>query len=254
MKPEAKWGLMIIGVLYTITVAVMVTNFVMQAKPKYPEQVKETLRQALNVVREEAYREDPQHIRRNEFSEKEAGQLLDLFIKKGSIININYTLIMQCFNFGILLLVLYGFLWEPLLQFLDRRRRHVREQLEDAASSRREAEALVKRRQQELAELRVERGEILEKARAAADQEREEIIERARREADRTTKQTRERLREEFRRARTALREEVAELTTRVARRLLKREITSSDHETFIQDMIEEMTLESSDRGQEGRQ
>lgn len=249
MKKGAKTGLVIIGVLYAVTVGTMVANFVMEAEPLYPEDVVADIRQSLNQVRERAQSTDPEHIRSTELTDREVRPLLDMLVKKGSIININYTLIMQCLNFGILLLILYGFLWDPLLTFLDKRRQSVRTRLEEAAQSRKRAEGLVKQRQQELADLRAERGGIIEKARATAEQQREEIVERAGREAALTEEQTRERLREEFRRARVALREEVADISTRVAGRLLEREIRPDDHQRIIEDMVEGMDLESEEQG-----
>ncbi|MFO8009015.1 MAG: F0F1 ATP synthase subunit B [Candidatus Brocadiia bacterium] len=248
MKKGAKTGLVIIAVLYAVTVGTMVANFVMEAEPLYPEGVVEDIQQSLNEVRERAHATDPEHIRETELSDKEVRPLLDMLIRKGSIININYTLIMQCLNFGILLMILYGFLWDPLLSFLDKRRQTVRARLEEAAESRDRAQELVKQRQQELADLRAERGDIIEKARATAEQQREDIVERAQREATLTEQQTRERLQEEFRRARLALREEVADISTQVAARLLEREIRPDDHQRIIEDMVEEMDLESEEQ------
>jgi len=246
MKPTAKKGLMVIGVLYIITVTAMVYNFVQQAEPQYPAAVTETIHRNLNDIREEALLLDEQHIRSTEITEKEAAAVFeDLFVKKGTIININYTIVMQCLNFGILLLILYGWLWDPLLAFLDKRRQMVKDRLEDARKRRIEAANLREERLQELADLRARRSEIIEKARSTAEHQREEIIEQAETEAERVSRQTRERLDEEFRRARQALREEVADLTTRVAGRLLKREMSAQDHREFIEEMVEKMELES---------
>ncbi len=244
MKPVVKKGLIIIGVLYAVTVAVTVTNFVKQAEPVKPELVTQEIQESLNAVRERAYARDPDHIRPDEVTQKEAAQLLHLLARRGKIININYTLIMQCFNFAILLLLLYGIAWEPLLEFLDRRRQHVQSQLDEAAQRKSDAEALQDQRQEELGQLREERGDIIEKARTTAEQQRDEIIQRAQREAERIVEQTRERLHEEFRSARTTLREEVADLTIRIATRLLQREMAGEDHDRFIKETLERMALD----------
>jgi F-type H+-transporting ATPase subunit b len=169
----------------------------------------------------------------------------DLLAKKGLIININYTLIMQCLNFAVLLLVLYAWLWDPMLRFLDKRRALVKERLDEAAASREEAAGLRDQRQQELGKLRQERGQIIEQAKALGEQERDEIVERARREAERIMRQTEERLGEESRRARVALREEVAELATYIASRMLKREISQQDHDRLIEEVTQGMALDA---------
>ncbi|MFO7955941.1 MAG: F0F1 ATP synthase subunit B [Candidatus Brocadiia bacterium] len=245
MKPTAKKGLMVIGLLYIITVGAMVYNFVQRAEPEYPAAVTERIHTRLNEIREEARLLDEEHIRSSEITEKEAAAVFqDLFVQKGTIININYTIIMQGLNFGILLLILYGWLWDPLLAFLDKRRQMVKDRLEEADDRRKEAEKLREQRRQELADLRAQRSEIIEKARSTAEQQREQIIEQAEDEAERVSRQTRERLEEEFRRARQTLRDEVADLTTRVAGRLMKREMSSEDHREFIEEMVQKMELE----------
>lgn len=253
MKPTAKKGLMVIGVLYIITVGAMVYNFVQRAEPEYPAAVTERIYTGLNEIRQEARLLDEEHIRSSEITEKEAAAVFqDLFVRKGTIININYTIIMQGLNFGILLLILYGWLWDPMLAFLDKRRQMVRDRIEEADDRRKEAEKLREQRRQELADLRAQRSEIIEKARSTAEQQREQIIEQAEDEAKRVSRQTRERLEEEFRRARQSLREEVADLTTRVAGRLLKREMSPDDHREFIEEMVEKMELEGRGPDAEG--
>ncbi len=249
MKPIAKKGLTVIAVLYAIAVIGMVVSFVQRGRPTYPEAVTEQIQQSLNEIREAAFEEDEQHIRPGEISQREAAQVFnDLFVREGTIINVNYTLVLQALNFGILLLVLYGWLWDPMLEFIDKRRRELKEQLDNAEQQRAEARELQEKRQQELAELRTRRSEIIEKAREAGKQQREQIIEEAEADAERLSRQTRERLQEEFRRARQSLREEVADLTTGVAGRLLRREMKPEDHQEFIEQMIEQMELEKRER------
>ena len=244
MKPGAKKGLIVIAVLYVITVSVAVINFAYEARLQHPEQVTELIQHHLNSAREAALNVDPEKIRTGEFSQQEAARLLDMFRRQGSIININYTLIMQCLNFGILLLVLYGWFWDPMMKFLDERRRRVREKLEEADEREEEAQQLVRKRRQELSELKAERTGILEQARQTAEQQRDDVIQKARREAERITEETEERLEEEFRRARTKLREEVADLVTQVTSRLLQRELDTEDHRRYIDEMIEQMAVE----------
>jgi len=254
IKPGARKGLVIIGVLYAVTVAVMITDFVADSRPQYPERVTGVLQQKLNEVRQQAYAEDPKHIRADPVTQKEAASVLkSLLAAKGQIINVNYTLILQCLNFAILLMVMYGFLWDPLLAFLDERRRSVREQLDEAERREGRAADLVEQRRRELGQIHSERAGIIEKAQERADQQGEQIVERARREADRLRRDAQERLREELRRARTSLREEVADLSTLVAEKLLRRELTEDDHERLVRESIEQMSLEG-DKGPEAQQ
>jgi F-type H+-transporting ATPase subunit b len=247
MKPAAKKGLMVVGAIYLVAIVIMGWNLVAASKPTL--EVAE-LQQRVNQIRQWAHEQDPEHIRPSDLSQKEAQQLLSEFLAaRGSIININYTLIMQCLNFAILLLVLYGFLWDPMLSFLDERRRSVRENLNEAEQSRQQAEELRQKRRQELEELRAERGEILDQARSTAEQQRSEIVDQAREEANRMTAQAEERVGEEVRRARVSLQEEVADLATAIAGRVLKREVSAEDHEEVIEDMLAGMELTEEGEG-----
>jgi hypothetical protein len=171
MKPMAKKGLMVIVALYAVTVGLMIANFLERAEPKHPEEVMQRLQDDLNQILAWAHEADPEHIRdpQQPITAPEAAEVRDdLLAKKGLIININYTLIMQCLNFAVLLLVLYAWLWDPMLRFLDKRRALVKERLDEAAASREEAAGLRDQRQQELGKLRQERGQIIEQAKRAA--------------------------------------------------------------------------------------
>jgi len=246
MKPTAKKGLMIIGVLYAVTVVLMVAQFTMAAKPTEPEATVEQLRAQLNTVREWAYGRDPEHIRKSEITPQEASEVMSsLLLRKGTIINVNYTLIMQALNFAILLLILYGLLWDPMLAFLDKRAATISKSLEEAAAQRLHAHQLREARHAELETLRKERGEIMDQAKATAEQERRQIVEHARQEAERTLQQTRDRLGEEVRRARGALREEIAEFSTRIAEQILQREVSQVDHDKLIDQMVEQLVRET---------
>ncbi len=240
MKPVAKKGLMLIGILYTAAVAAMITNFAMGAKPKQPEAVVERIQARLSEVQAWAHEADPEHIRGTEITEEEARHVFEaLFPLKGTIINVNFTLIVQCLNFAILLMVLYGFAWDPLLQFLDRRRALIKQRLEESDLSRQAAAGLVQQRQDELNQLREERGEILDKAKRLGEREHQEVVERARREAERIMKQTEDRLHEQQRQARAELREEVAKIGVRIATQVLKREISRKDHDRVIEEVVQ---------------
>jgi F-type H+-transporting ATPase subunit b len=242
MKPVAKRVLVFIGVLYVITVALMITDFVIEQQPKYPDRVTGWLLESLNAVRESASSDDPEHIRSSPFTESETREIFErYFPAKGTIINLNYTLIMQCLNFGVLLMILYGFLWDPIIRFIDERRASIRRRLADAEASRSEAEDLAELRRRELGQLRSERAGILDQARRTAEQERDQIVGRAREEADRLAEQAQERIAEEVREASVLLRADVADLVAEIAETVLKREIRREDHARIIAEMADRL-------------
>lgn len=250
MKPGAKKGLVALGVIYAILVALMAWNM---AKAQKPSVDLAGLQQRLDMARQWAREQDPERVRATELTAKEAEAVLhDILAPRGQIVGINYTLIIQCLNFGVLLLLLYGFLWEPILGMLDQRRQTVQQSLEEAEQSRAQARELHEKRRQELEDIRAGRSSLMDQARDRAEQQRQEIVEQARREAERVAEQARERLGEEVRRARMALQSDVADLVTEIAGTVLQREVKTADHARVIEEMTEQMTLRKGDepRGQ----
>jgi len=245
MKPLAKKGLIVLAGLYLITVAVMVANFKAEQKPRHPEQVTQNILKALDQVRQQAYAADPDHIRSTPLRQADAARVFESVLrKKGTIINVNYTLIIQCLNFAVLLLLLYGLVWDPMLRLLDRRRALIKQRLDESVKNREQAAQLARQRQEELNALREQRSEILQKARELGEQERRQIVQRARLEAERMLQEGRDRIAEELRQARTALRAEVADIAIAIAAQVLRREISRQEHEALINEVMDQMAAE----------
>ena len=262
IKPQAKTGLLVIGVLYVVTIGLMLVNFIRAAKPAQPDLAARHIQAKLNevwrdlqtdeepsadtvVAGSDSLKADPDHVRDVEISEKEAAEIFNkYFPARGQIIGVNITLVMQILNFGILLLILYGFLWDPMLRFLDERRRTIKRRLDDAEENRKQAQHVLQERQDELARIRRERADVIEQARSMGEQEGDQIVERARRGAQRIVAQTDERIDEQVRAARAALRREMAELASRIAARVLQREVSPEDHDEIIRAMLSELDKE----------
>jgi F-type H+-transporting ATPase subunit b len=245
MKPSAKKALIAVAVIYVLTVAGLTHQFTARARPEDPQAAAGVVKQELNQAWESVREADPEHIRPQPISDNEAMQVFrNVLVRKGPIIGLNYTLILQVLNFAVLLLLFYGLAWEPLLKFIDQRRRTVKERLESAAKNQEEAEELREERRRELGDLRAERAGIIEDARRLGEKERDEIIERARQEAERIMEQTHERAAEDVRRARMVLQGEIAELLVRAAQEVLGREIRPEDHDRLIQEAAAELSLE----------
>jgi len=270
LRPAAKKGLLVIGVLYAITVAVMIASFVREARPRQPEAAGKRIQVKLNEVLydlrhdpgedgaapgdvENELRADVEHVRSADITAKEAAEIFhNYFRARGKIVGMNVTLVVQWLNFGILLLILYGLLWDPLLKFLDERARTIKGRLDDAAASREEARRAVARHREELAKLRRERADILEQARSMGEQEGDQIVQRARREAERTGRRAQEELAEQVRAGRAALRAETADLAVAIAARILGREVSIEDHRRLAEELIEQIGAGPAESGGEG--
>ncbi|MEK7118534.1 MAG: F0F1 ATP synthase subunit B [Patescibacteria group bacterium] len=82
-------------------------------------------------------------------------------------------LVIQGVNFGLLLLVLYRFLYKPLFALLDKRQHAIEKGLKDAEDVAREKENIVTEKETILASARAEGGKLMNELRKrAADQEK----------------------------------------------------------------------------------
>ena len=160
---------------------------------------------------------------------------------KGAIIAFNYTLFLQMLNFAVLLVALYGLLWQPVLKFLDERREGIRSDLEAARRNREESGQERGEATQMLSDTRRERMRLLETAEREAEDARLEILKGARGEAERLTENARQEIAGEVERARTTLQAEVADLSVSIASQILEREVNKDDQKTLFEQLLGEV-------------
>ena len=241
MKQKAKTGIKIIAAVYAVVIVIFAATSLRTVEPKNKDKLIEQVQKSLNEVREQAREEDPRHIREQPVPKDKAAEIVaDAIERKGNIISVNFTLFMQWLNFGVLLLILYGYLWDPLVEFLDERKNSIQNRIEEAEKDRKKAEELRRERENELADIKQERADILEQGRREANKEREEIRERAQEEAERIVESAQDRVEEEVRRARSELQQDVVDLASDIAEKMLEREMSREDHDRIVDEMIEE--------------
>jgi len=147
-------------------------------------------------------------------------------------------LVAQLINFTILLVVLRLFLFRPIVNMLDERKRRIEEGLvksEEAASM---AEASEQQSQQVLAEARAEAQRLLAGAQETASQLRAELEEQARADAERIRTDAQASIRSERDQAIRALRLEFADLTIRAAERVVGQSLDRDAHQRLIDGVL----------------
>ena len=144
--------------------------------------------------------------------------------------------------FAVVIFVLGRFAWGPILGGLQAREKFIRESLESAKRDREAAEARLKEYTDKLVAARGEATAIVDEGRRDADEVKRRIEAEARNEANLLI----ERARREIDIAKeTAVKElyiQAAQLTTRAASKVLRREIQPSDHERLIRDSMRELS------------
>jgi F-type H+-transporting ATPase subunit b len=156
----------------------------------------------------------------------------------GGFINLDKSLIIQAVDFGLLLLVLWRFLYRPLLGKMQERTQAIKKSLDEAQAARAEAQ---REREEHAAKIQAAYAEaqaIREAALKEAAEEQRRLVEGARAEANRLVESAKAELEQDVRRAKQALREEVGDLAIDVAERLIKRSLRDDDHRRIVADAI----------------
>lgn len=126
-----------------------------------------------------------------------------------------FTTIAQIVNFVILIALLKHFLYDRVLESMDRRRRELADQRAEARAAREEAESEARRHRAKTEEMEARSDQLMREARAEAARKREEMFAEAREEM--------ERRREDWRRALDSEKERFADqVATRVGHSALR--------------------------------
>lgn len=147
-------------------------------------------------------------------------------------------LLAQVINFGILSFVLAKFLYKPMLKLLDERRSKIAEGLaraEDAAQAKRDVEQW---RKEEEARLRARGEEMFQEAKSQAEKLQAQILAAAQEEAKRIREQTRKELEREKERIFQEAQSELAGLVSLATARVLERNIEDHDIKKSIDEIL----------------
>jgi F-type H+-transporting ATPase subunit b len=143
--------------------------------------------------------------------------------------------------FGLVVFVLGKFAWGPLLGALQGREKFIHESLAEARSEREAAAAQLAEVEERLANARAEASEILEEGQKAAIRLRAELEEKARQEAESMVSRARQEIQLARESAVKDLYTRSAGLVTELTERVVRRELTTADHERLIAEAVEEL-------------
>lgn len=148
--------------------------------------------------------------------------------------NINATLIAQAIMFTIFVWFCMRFVWPPIVNALEARKKQIADGLAAADRGRHELELAAKRASENLHEAKQKSAEIIAQAEKRATQLVEEAKGAAREEGDRLIAAAKAEIEQESHRAREALRADVAQLVVAGASRILRREVDAKAHSDLL--------------------
>jgi F-type H+-transporting ATPase subunit b len=148
--------------------------------------------------------------------------------------NINLTLIGQTITFSIFVWFCMKFIWPPIVQALEARRKQIADGLAAADRGKHELELAAKRATESLHDAKVRASEIIAQAEKRSAQIVDEAKNTAKAEGERMLVAARAEMEQDVFRAREQLRGHVAELVVAGAEKVLRREVDAKAHAELL--------------------
>ncbi|CAK0746808.1 ATP synthase subunit b [Gammaproteobacteria bacterium] len=148
--------------------------------------------------------------------------------------NVTATLLGQMITFSVLVIFIKEFLWGPVIQALEDRKKRIADGLAAAERGHHERELGQKRAIEIIREARQSAAEMIEQAQNRARDILEDTEEEARAAAERLMLAARTEIDQEASRAREQLRHELVVLAVAAAERILRKEIDVKEHEQLL--------------------
>lgn len=155
--------------------------------------------------------------------------------------NINATLIGQSITFLIFVWFCMKYIWPPIMNALETRKKTIANGLATADRAKLDLELARKKATENLHEAKSQAAEIIAQAERRAAQMVEEAKTAARSEGDRQLVAAKAVIEQEANRARESLREQVANLALAGAEKILRREVNAQTHADLLKQLKAEL-------------
>lgn len=143
--------------------------------------------------------------------------------------------------FIILYVLLQKFAFGKLFAVMEKRRELVKQQLEEAAASRTQAQSFIEEQKQALAVARKEAFDIVEMAKQNASRQTDEAIAHAKDEAERLKKEAAREIESEKNKAIASLRSEVSSMSVAIASKIIEKQVDEKDQSQLVDQYLKEV-------------
>ena len=155
--------------------------------------------------------------------------------------NINFTLIMQAVAFAAFIWFTARFVWPPLMNAIEARRKEIADGLAAGEQGRQNLATSEKRIADLLGEAKGKAAEIVAQGEKFRSETMDRAKEEAKAEADRIVAAAKAEIAQEVARAKESLRNAVAELAVAGAAKILKREVDAKAHADLLRDIQKQL-------------
>jgi F-type H+-transporting ATPase subunit b len=143
--------------------------------------------------------------------------------------------------FGFTMYVLSKLAFPRIQEALDKRANMIRESIEHAEKTRREADQILQEYRQRLKEAREQADDIIARARRTAETARAEAVEEGREKREELLAAARRDIEAETRRSLERIRQEVADLTVLTTEKIARKSLTAEDQKRLIDEALAEV-------------
>jgi len=156
-------------------------------------------------------------------------------------VNINATLLGQMITFALLVWFTMKYVWPPLMQALEERKKKIAEGLAAADKGKHEMELAEKRASAVLKEAKDQAAEIVNLAHKRAGELVDESKQSAREEGERIVTAAKAEIDREVQKTKEDLRQQVASLAVAAAEQILRKEVDREKHRDIIENLDKQL-------------
>ncbi len=148
----------------------------------------------------------------------------------------------QLVNFLLVLVVLWRFVYKPILAMLDKREAAIAQSVKDVEEISARMKVTEAERQATLASVTKEAQSIIESAMRETDARKNEMLEAAKREVERVIAKGKEQLAAEREASLMALRKDVVDIAVRAAAKIVTEGLTEKKSQSLAEEVVRKMT------------
>jgi F-type H+-transporting ATPase subunit b len=141
-------------------------------------------------------------------------------------------------SFLILLILLKKVAFPPILQGMKKREETIKQQLDEAQKTKKEAETLLDDYKRQLADARSEAQKIINEGKGLGESMRKEIVQKAQEESNQIVKRAQEEIELQKQKALMELQEKIADLSIMAASKVISKTLNPEDHRRLVEDYI----------------
>jgi F-type H+-transporting ATPase subunit b len=141
-------------------------------------------------------------------------------------------------SFFILLILLKKVAFPPILKGMKKREETIKQQLEEAQKTKREAEDLLEGYKRQLAEARSEAQKIINEGKSLGENMRKEIVQKAQAESNQIVKRAQEEIELQKQKAILELQEKIADLSIMAATKIINKSLNTEDNRRLVEEYV----------------